>query len=211
MISTSLGTPPNPCFLLSLARISFRETDSFASYAFMSSAAIPEVTRRRSSAWEGPVGVNFFFFSGIVNICSYSQRTCCDCSLNHPHFDTWGLSWSLETMITVYTYLLRNWLIIFREKSLKSCLTTGLCTLTKIYDNPLDFTKYLWKSSRALNMDNVVWKYTNTIFGQYGQLTGSPLQCFSMVLMTWTSRCVRVPTWFDGPHSSIGIVPIWRR
>ena len=56
MISTSLGTPPYPCFLLSFARISFKETDWFPSYAFMSSAAIPEVTRRSISAWEGPVG-----------------------------------------------------------------------------------------------------------------------------------------------------------
>ena len=69
MISTSLGTPPNPCFLLSLARISFRETDSFASYAFMSSAAIPEVTRRRSSAWEGPVGVFIdIYILGVNNL-----------------------------------------------------------------------------------------------------------------------------------------------
>ena len=56
MISTSLGTPPNPYFLLIFARMMFRETLSPVLWALMSSAAIPEVTRRRVSAWEGPGG-----------------------------------------------------------------------------------------------------------------------------------------------------------
>ena len=55
MISTSLGTPPKPYFLLIFARSSFKDTVWFASWALMSSAAIPEVTRKRVSACEGPV------------------------------------------------------------------------------------------------------------------------------------------------------------
>lgn len=57
MMSTSRGTPEKPYFLLSLARISFRETDSLASCALMSSAAIAEVTRSNCSACEGPMMV----------------------------------------------------------------------------------------------------------------------------------------------------------
>lgn len=57
MMSTSLGTPPYPNFLLNFERISFRETDWLASCALISSAAIPEVTRRSISAWDGPNGI----------------------------------------------------------------------------------------------------------------------------------------------------------
>jgi hypothetical protein len=60
MISTSLGTPPYPNFLLNFERISFRETDWLASCALMSSAAIPEVTRRSVSAWDGPDGIQVY-------------------------------------------------------------------------------------------------------------------------------------------------------
>lgn len=56
IMSTSRGTPPNPYFLLILARMTFSETLSPALCALMSSAAMPEVTRRRVSAWEGPGG-----------------------------------------------------------------------------------------------------------------------------------------------------------
>ena len=54
MMSTSLGTPPKPNFFDNLARSSFRETDSLASCDLISSAAIAEVTRSRTSAWDGP-------------------------------------------------------------------------------------------------------------------------------------------------------------
>lgn len=54
MISTSLGTPPKANFLLIFERMTFRETVSFASWALMSSAAIPEVTLSSCSAWDGP-------------------------------------------------------------------------------------------------------------------------------------------------------------
>ena len=67
MISTSLGTPEKPYFLLNLARISFNETDSLASCALISSAAIAEVTRSNCSACDGPV-------SSLFYICSYMSR-----------------------------------------------------------------------------------------------------------------------------------------
>jgi len=60
IISTSLGTPPYPNFLLNFERISFKETDWLASCALMSSAAIPEVTRRSVSAWDGPDGFQVY-------------------------------------------------------------------------------------------------------------------------------------------------------
>jgi hypothetical protein len=58
MMSTSRGTPPNPCFLLIFARISFKDTVWLASWALISSAAIPAVTRRSSSEWDGPFRPN---------------------------------------------------------------------------------------------------------------------------------------------------------
>lgn len=54
MMSTSLGTPLYPNFLDILALSSFKDTLSFASCAFISSAAIEEVTRSRISACDGP-------------------------------------------------------------------------------------------------------------------------------------------------------------
>lgn len=54
MMSTNLGTPPYEYFLLIFRRISFNETLWLSSWALMSSAAIPDVTRRRVSAWDGP-------------------------------------------------------------------------------------------------------------------------------------------------------------
>lgn len=55
MMSTRRGTPPKPYFLEMRARISLRETEVLESCALMSSAAMPEVTRRSCSAWEGPM------------------------------------------------------------------------------------------------------------------------------------------------------------
>lgn len=55
MMSTNLGTPPYEYFLLIFRRISFNETLWLSSWALMSSAAIPDVTRRRVSAWDGPI------------------------------------------------------------------------------------------------------------------------------------------------------------
>jgi len=54
MMSTSLGTPLYPNFLDILALSSFKDTLSLASCAFISSAAIEEVTRSRISACDGP-------------------------------------------------------------------------------------------------------------------------------------------------------------
>lgn len=54
MMSTSRGTPPKPNFLLIRERISLSETLLFSSCALISSAAIPEVTRRSCSACDGP-------------------------------------------------------------------------------------------------------------------------------------------------------------
>ena len=56
MMSTSLGTPLYPYFLDNFALSSFKDTFSLASCAFISSAAIEEVTRSRISAWDGPNG-----------------------------------------------------------------------------------------------------------------------------------------------------------
>ena len=55
MISTNLGTPPNPYFLEACARRTFKEIVVLDSCAFMREDAMWDVVRRRSSAWEGPV------------------------------------------------------------------------------------------------------------------------------------------------------------
>jgi hypothetical protein len=72
MMSTSLGTPPYPNFLLNFERISFRETDWLASCALMSSAAIPEVTRRSISAWDGPDGIQVY----ELHLIAVMEPTC---------------------------------------------------------------------------------------------------------------------------------------
>ena len=59
MMSTNLGTPEKPCFLLRRALTSLRERERWASWAAMSSDAMAEVTRSRTSVCDGALDYKY--------------------------------------------------------------------------------------------------------------------------------------------------------
>lgn len=87
MMSTRRGTPPNPNFLLIFALSSFSETIWFASWAFMSSAAIPEVTRSKISACDGPIEKSKSA-SLTIGICAPSVCVLCTILPHHSQVNS---------------------------------------------------------------------------------------------------------------------------